>query len=324
MKKFGALYSIFLAAAFTNVGIALPQAAFAEQATDEAAKEKYEYMLAPFHHGNFQNKKDFEKWLNNTLGADDWESIFHFAPFNQRLFMRRVGGPKLDVSYQIAEQKISPLTHNFAKWVPAYDKIGGKGKFVVWLYKEKKKTFAVYEIRRLDGVLQTLSWEAEPVGVNQPRDPKKFKSAVTKLAEQAHVSNTIGLTKNQSHYSSIGLGETTPGRVNTVDVRFGKASVSTKPKKLKKMINKQAKKGYIISDFQLSDNTGSNFIVVFARVKVNGKFEKRKCVVEPITVTNLVRMVNRMNLLGKKGYEKVFQTFAGSFNSFQFVLCKDK
>ena len=308
--------------AMTTAALCLPQAGF--------SADKFEYMLRPFHERNFDSRQEFEEWLDD-LGAKGWYSIFHFGALNpkdhQRLFMRRVGGPSLVVDFEIEGIKKSSATHTMDKWVPAYDKLGEVGKFPVYLFKQGKKNYAVFEIRTLDSVLQTVSWESELAGKDQARTRKEFESAANKLADLAHVQNSIGFhSKDLSDYHLIGIGETTPGRVNMVDLRFGRATISTKPNKWKRMINKHAKKGYIISNFELSDNTGTNFAVVFARVKVNGEFAKRKCVVEPIPsfpFTNIEKMVQRMNSKGKKGFEKVFQTFAGGI-SFQFILCKDK
>lgn len=39
---------------------------------------KYEYDLRPFHHTNFDNRREFEDWLDD-LGAKGWHSIAHVA-----------------------------------------------------------------------------------------------------------------------------------------------------------------------------------------------------------------------------------------------------
>lgn len=161
-------------------------------------------------------------------------------------------------------------------------------------------------------------------GKNQAVGPKEFKAAANILAEGTWVPITIGFSANMSDYYVVGTAETTPSRPNTVELKFGKAKLSTKPNKWKKLVNKQARKGFILSQVESADNTGTNFITVFAKTTINGEFARRKCAVERILLNDFDKMVQRLNAKGKKGFEGVIVTFGGGFSSFQFVLCKEK
>ena len=81
--------------------------------------------------------------------------------------------------------------------------------------------------------------------------------------------------------------------------------------------------GYHLADFQLADNAGTNFILAFAQVKINGARTRRGCVVEPLLRNKIGTWTERLNSRGAAGYEFIIATFAGGFDKFQFVLCKN-
>lgn len=295
----------------------------------EANDTTFEYKLAPFYHGNFKNRAEFEAWLDD-LGASGWFSIFHFMTTinprdDQRLFMRPVGGASLVVDYDI-ERNRKAFSNNVKIWVREFDRLGKKGKIPVAQFTQGGKTYGVTEAYTLDGVFQTWSFRKELAGKRHQVTPPQFKSSVSKQAEDGFVPLAIGFPDQsaQADYYVVGIKETTPGRLSTVELKFGEAKLSTPPNKWKKLINKKAKKGYKLVEVELADNSGTNFILVFARVEINGKFTRCKCVVEPILLNDFVTMMQRLNSRGAAGYEKIHETFGGGINSFQFVLCRDK
>jgi len=349
MKK-QAKWSQFLAVvvAATAAAVALPETGFSDDGANAAGSasvtttevltrlhpsmvsdgETFEYQLLPFHRTNFGNRQEFEDWLDD-LGASGWFSIFHFGAFNpqaeQRLFMRPVGGDSLEVDFDI-EQNTQAFSNNVEVWVTEFDRLGEMGKIPVALFTEGGATYAVTEAYTRDGELRTWSYRKELAGKRHQVTPARFKRRVKKLAKDDYVPLAIGFPdeSDQADYYVVGIKETTQGGVRTVKLKFGVAKLSTSPSEWKKLINRKAKKGFQLVEVELADNSGTNFILVFARVKINGKITRRKCVVEPILLSNLVRMTGRLNSRGAAGYEKILETFAGGVNSFQFVLGMDK
>ena len=293
-----------------------------------SAGETFEYMLVPFHHTNFKNRREFENWLDD-LGASGWFSGFHFMAINprddQRLFMRPVGGVSLDVDYDITKNR-KAFSNDVEVWVTEWDRLGEMGKIPVALFTQGGKTSAVTEAYTLDGVFQTWSIRKELAGKRHQVGPSHFQVSVKKQAEDGYLPLAIGFPdqSDEADYYVVGIKETTPGRLSTVELKFGQAKLSTPPNEWQKLVNKKAKKGYQLFEVELADNSGTNFILVFARVKINGKFTRRKCVVEPIPRNDFKNMMQRLNSRGAAGYEIIHATFGGGVNSFQFVLCRDK
>ena len=219
--------------------------------------------------------------------------------------MRPVGGISLDVDYDI-QQNTKAFSNNVEVWVTEFDRLGEMGKIPVALFTEGGKTYAVTEAYTRDGELQTWSYRKELAGKRHQVGPARFKRSVKEQAEDDYVPLAIGFPdeSDQADYYVVGIKETTPGGVRAVKLKFGVAKLSTTPKEWKKLINRKAKKGYQLVEVKLADNTGTNFILVFARVKVNGKVTRRKCVVERILLNKLEKMTARLNSRGAAGTRK--------------------
>jgi hypothetical protein len=307
--------------------------------------ETFEYMLVPFHHTNFRNIREFQDWLDD-LGAAGWMSIHHVFALNpkdhKRLFMRRVGGPSLVVGYKIRRHTLDLEKDSVEVWVRKFNQLGQQGELPVRTFKRGGKNYVVTEARTLDGGLQTLGWKTQLAGQRGAVGAALYKRAAKKLAKLGFVPDNIGFSADGTRYFVVGFAETTGqdetppdnGCVRGEDrdgepfercttLLFRRAKISTPPTKWKNLITRLAKKGYHLADFQLADNTGANFIVVFARVKINGEVTRRTCVVEPLLLNNFARTVERLNSRGADGYEQIGVTFGGGIDKFQFVLCKD-
>jgi len=288
----------------------------------------YEYQLIPFHYSLFESRKEFEKYLDE-FGEEGWFSIFHFGFGNpqseRRLLMRPVGGVPLEVEFDIKKNK-KTFSNNVEVWVKAFDKLGKRGKIAVAQFTQSGKTYGVTEAHTLDGELRTFRFRRIVVGKRHEVGPAEFKKAVRELAEDGYVPFIIGFPdqSGEADYNVVGIKETTADIEAEVELKFATANLGTTPKKWTKTINKKARKGYQLVEVELSDSSGKNFIVTFARVKINGEFTRRKCVVEPILVNALDQMTQNLNSRGAAGYEKIYETFGGGVNSFQFVLCRDK
>ena len=200
----------------------------------------------------------------------------------------------------------------------------------------------VTEARTLDGVLQTLGWEIQLAGQRGAVGAALYTRAAKKLARLGFVPDNIGFSADGTRYFVVGVAETTGLQDSTPDngcvrgedrdgepferctkLRFRRATISTPPTKWKNLITRLAKKGYHLADFQLADNTGTKFLVVFAQVKINGEKTRRTCVVEPLLRNDFETTVQHLNSRGAAGYEYVAVTFAGGVDKFQFVLCRD-
>ncbi len=316
-------------AAFTLVFLGFCSVAWgAERLVPASSANAYEYQLVRFYHGDFEDNAAFEAWLND-FGRKGWFSIFHFGGANprndQRLLMRPVGEPPLEVEFDI-KQNEKAFSSNVQVWVREFSRLGKRGKIPVAQFTQGGKTYAVTEAHTLDDELRTWELKRRFAGRRHELRLARLKRALKKQAEDGFVPLAIGFVDRspQANRYVVGLKETTADMEKEVELKFGEANLATTPSEWTKLINKRAKNGYQLVEVELSDNTGTNFIVIFARVEIDEEFTRRKCVVEPILLGDLNRTVERLNVRGAAGYEKILETFAGGVNSFQFVLCRDE
>lgn len=309
--------------------VAIPYS-FYTQGVPTKNAETFEFDLVPWARPAFPSQQAFVNALNN-FGAMGFGSIMHVVndladeADDERFLMRSVQADFNRVfEYGIEVYQVDPDDPIDIK-VPEWDRLGGEGKLIDFLFMEGGVWYLVSAATLIDGQLLTWGWDLRRAGKDGTPTSGQYKKAAKKLAKNGYMPITIGLNGNLTKYYVVGIGETTFGAPKRLKLRFQSIKLSLSAQQFLAHVAKNGRKGFRLADVQMFGSP-DNALMVFAQIKENGKKTKRRdCAMLGIDLSPPGQMVGPLNTHGATGRRVDFiaalELSVAPFFDPYFVLC---